>query len=53
MQELFVEMLKERGAIIKRFSVPLLKYCLPMYYTLIPAEGATNLARFDGLKYGN
>lgn len=33
-------------------SVPLLKYCLPMYFTIIPAEAATNMARFDGLKYG-
>ena len=29
-----------------------MKYCLPFYYTLVPAEAATNLARFDGLKYG-
>lgn len=51
-QQLFIDMLKDRGAIIKRFSVPLLKYCLPMYYTIIPSEAATNLARFDGVKYG-
>ena len=52
MQQLFIEMLKDRGAIIKRISVPLMKYCLPFYYTLIPSEAATNLARFDGIKYG-
>ena len=51
-QALIIEMLKEKGAIIKRISVPLLKYCLPMYYTIIPTEAATNLARFDGIKYG-
>jgi len=45
-------MLKDRGAIIKRISVPLMKYCLPFYYTLIPSEAATNLSRFDGIKYG-
>lgn len=45
-------MLEDRGAIIKRFSVPLMKYCLPFYYTLIPCEAATNLSRFDGIKYG-
>lgn len=45
-------MLKDRGAIIKRISVPLMKYCLPFYYTLVPSECATNLSRFDGLKYG-
>ena len=45
-------MLKDKGAIIKRMQVPLIKYGLPAYYTIIPAEAATNLARFDGLKYG-
>jgi len=29
-----------------------MKYCLPFYYTLVPSEAATNLQRFDGLKYG-
>jgi aspartyl-tRNA(Asn)/glutamyl-tRNA(Gln) amidotransferase subunit A len=47
-----IEMLKDRGAIIKRISVPLMKYCLPFYFTLVPAEAATNLSRFDGLRYG-
>lgn len=51
-QELVVNMLKEKGAIVKRISVPLMKYCLPFYFTLIPSEAATNLSRFDGLKYG-
>lgn len=45
-------MLQDRGAIIKRMQVPLMKYCLPFYFTLIPSEAATNLQRFDGLKYG-
>ncbi len=30
-----------------------MKYCLPFYFTVVPAEAATNLSRFDGLKYGN
>lgn len=51
-QELTVDMLRDKGAIIKRISVPLMKYCLPFYFTLIPSEAATNLSRFDGLKYG-
>ena len=46
-------MLKDKGAIVKRMQVPLMKYCLPFYYTSIPAEAATNLSRFDGLKYGH
>lgn len=29
-----------------------MKYCLPFYFTLIPSEAATNLQRYDGLKYG-
>ena len=37
---------------IKRISVPLMKYCLPFYFTLVPSEAASNLQRFDGLKYG-
>lgn len=52
-QSSVITMLKDRGAVIKRMSVPLLKYCLPMYYSIIPTEAATNLARFDGLKYGS
>ena len=51
-QELVIGMLKDRGAIVKRMQVPLMKYCLPFYFTLIPSEAATNLSRFDGLKYG-
>ena len=46
-------MLKDRGAIIKRISVPLMTYCLPFYFTVVPSEAATNLSRFDGLKYGH
>ena len=52
-QELTIQMLKDKGAIIKRMQVPLMKYCLPFYFTLIPSEAATNLSRFDGLKYGH
>lgn len=52
-QRLFIEMLQDRGATIKRVSVPLMKYVLPFYFTLIPSEAATNLQRLDGIKYGN
>jgi aspartyl-tRNA(Asn)/glutamyl-tRNA(Gln) amidotransferase subunit A len=48
-----MQMLVDRGAILKRISVPLMKYCLPFYFTLVPSEAATNLSRFDGLKYGH
>ncbi|CCH41643.1 hypothetical protein BN7_1184 [Wickerhamomyces ciferrii] len=33
-------------------SIPILKYALPAYYTLAPAEAASNLSRFDGIRYG-
>jgi len=52
-QNMAVQMLQDQGAIIKRISVPLMKYCLPFYYTIVPSEAATNLSRFDGLRYGN
>jgi aspartyl-tRNA(Asn)/glutamyl-tRNA(Gln) amidotransferase subunit A len=47
-----VQMLKDKGAIVKRMQVPLMKYMLPLYFTLIPSEAATNLQRYDGIKYG-
>lgn len=33
-------------------SVPLIKYVLPFYYSCIPSECASNLSRFDGIRYG-
>ena len=52
-QSLVVEILKDRGARIKRISIPLLKHLLPFYFTLAPAEAASNLSRYDGLKFGH
>jgi aspartyl-tRNA(Asn)/glutamyl-tRNA(Gln) amidotransferase subunit A len=46
-------MLKAKGAKIKKISIPLLKFSLPFHFTLCPAEASSNLARFDGLKYGH
>ncbi|BBM89585.1 glutamyl-tRNA(Gln) amidotransferase subunit A [Spirochaetota bacterium] len=43
---------KEAGAIIKEISLPATEYGLPVYYVLAPAEASTNLARFDGIRYG-
>ncbi|MBI4121228.1 MAG: Asp-tRNA(Asn)/Glu-tRNA(Gln) amidotransferase subunit GatA [Parcubacteria group bacterium] len=37
---------------VREINLPLLPYSLPAYYTIIPAEVSTNLARFDGVKYG-
>ncbi len=45
-------MLKARGAIIKEISLPHTKYALATYYVLAPAEASSNLARYDGIRYG-
>ncbi len=44
--------LKDEGAIIKDISLPNTKYALPAYYIVAPAEASSNLARYDGVKYG-
>jgi aspartyl-tRNA(Asn)/glutamyl-tRNA(Gln) amidotransferase subunit A len=44
--------LKAEGAIIKDISLPHTKYALPAYYIVAPAEASSNLARYDGVKYG-
>jgi aspartyl-tRNA(Asn)/glutamyl-tRNA(Gln) amidotransferase subunit A len=46
-------MLEDYGAEVKIVSVPLVKYVLPYHYSLIPSEAASNLARYDGIRYGN
>ena len=45
--------LKDAGAIIKNISLPHTKYALPAYYIVAPAEASSNLARYDGVKYGH
>ncbi len=47
-----VEQMKERGAEIVEVDLDLLKYSLAVYYILATAEASTNLARFDGIRYG-
>ncbi len=53
--ENFKEILKkleEAGHTIKPVSIPQLKYSLAAYYIIMPAESSTNLARYDGIRYG-
>lgn len=44
--------LKDAGAEIIKISLPHTKYALPAYYIVAPAEASSNLARYDGVKYG-
>ena len=44
--------MKDAGCQIVDISLPLTKYALPVYYIVAPAEASSNLARYDGVKYG-
>lgn len=47
-----IEWLKAAGAEIVDVSLPHTKYALPAYYIIAPAEASSNLARYDGVRYG-
>ncbi|MBS8228259.1 Asp-tRNA(Asn)/Glu-tRNA(Gln) amidotransferase subunit GatA [Vannielia litorea] len=47
------EMLKAAGAEIRDISLPHTKYALPAYYVIAPAEASSNLARYDGVRFGH
>ncbi|MCI8950602.1 MAG: Asp-tRNA(Asn)/Glu-tRNA(Gln) amidotransferase subunit GatA [Lachnospiraceae bacterium] len=47
-----VDVLREKGAIVEEFHLSLAEYAIPAYYVIASAEASSNLARFDGVKYG-
>ena len=47
-----IEWMKDAGAEIVPVSLPHTKYALPAYYIVAPAEASSNLARYDGMRYG-
>lgn len=44
--------LKDKGAKVEEFDLSLVEYAIPAYYVIASAEASSNLARFDGIKYG-
>ena len=44
--------LEKKGAIVEEFDLGLVEYAIPAYYVIACAEASSNLARFDGVKYG-
>ena len=47
-----IDWIKDAGAETVDVSLPLTKYALPVYYIIAPAEASSNLARYDGVRYG-
>lgn len=47
-----VSVLKEKGAEVEEFDLSLVEYAIPAYYVIASAEASSNLARFEGVKYG-
>lgn len=47
-----IDQYKQAGFTVEEVSLPILKYALAMYYVIVPAEISSNLARYDGVRYG-
>lgn len=48
----YVEKLKSVGHVVEEVSLPMAEYALAIYYIIVPAELSSNLARYDGIRYG-
>jgi len=48
----YVEKLRAAGHTVEEVSLPIVQYALAMYYIIVPAEISSNLARYDGIRYG-
>jgi len=48
-----VHVLEREGAVVKQISLPATRYALPAYYIISAAEASSNLARFDGVRFGH
>jgi aspartyl-tRNA(Asn)/glutamyl-tRNA(Gln) amidotransferase subunit A len=48
-----IKMMQDAGAVVRDISLPHTKYALPAYYVIAPAEASSNLARYDGVRYGH
>ena len=51
-KEYAIRLLKELGAAVREVSLPHTQYAVPTYYIIAPAEASSNLARYDGARYG-
>lgn len=49
----YAEKLRGAGHTVEEVSLPIVKYTLAMYYIIVPAEISSNLARYDGIRYGH
>ncbi len=48
----YIEKAKSQGHTVHEVDLPMIKYSLGMYYIIVPAEISSNLARYDGIRYG-
>lgn len=49
----YIARLEENGHTVEEVSLPMVEYALAMYYIIVPAEISSNLARYDGVRYGH